>query len=92
MFGVVCEVVVDLKSLAPTLVPRTGQDGQQYYRFDFTIELLFGLTEHKAQVCWKENVRHFPMHMRLLVIDHPCYRAGRNGAYENLYVCFLAHI
>jgi hypothetical protein len=59
MFGVVCEVVVDLTSLAPTLLPRTGKDGQQYYRFDFTIELLFGLTEHKAQACWKENVRLF---------------------------------
>jgi len=55
MFDVVCEVVVDLTSLAPTLMPRTGLHGERYYRFDYSVELLFGLTELKAQVCWKEN-------------------------------------
>jgi hypothetical protein len=57
MFGVVCQVVVDLQSLAPTLRPQTATNGKRYYRFDYTIELLFGLTEHKAQVCWTENGR-----------------------------------
>ena len=61
MYSVVCQVVADISALAPTLTPLTGKNGKQYYRFDFQIELLFGLTEHKARVCWKENVRVLPV-------------------------------
>ena len=38
------------------LQQRWGQDGISYYRLDYSIVLLFGLTEPKAHICWTENV------------------------------------
>jgi hypothetical protein len=40
--------------------------------------LLFGLTELKAQICWKENVRLFPVLIIVSLTLTP-YRARKNG-------------
>jgi hypothetical protein len=56
MFSVVCTVTADVQSAVNALSPQTGQNGEKYFHFRYEIELLFGLTEHKAQICWKENV------------------------------------
>jgi len=56
MYTPVCKVVTDLAALMPRLSVLTGKNGEEYCRFDFNVELHFGLTELKAQICWKENV------------------------------------
>ncbi|PPR01388.1 hypothetical protein CVT24_006226 [Panaeolus cyanescens] len=48
-----CTIEVDLSHLP--LQPRTRPGGGTYYRLDYDIVLLFGLTELKALVAWKEN-------------------------------------
>ena len=32
---------------------------KKYYKFDYEVVILFGLTELKAYVTWKENVRAY---------------------------------
>jgi hypothetical protein len=54
-FPDVCRVVADLSELAKGLSPTKGADGGEYYRVDFNILLLFGLTELKAVLLWTEN-------------------------------------
>jgi hypothetical protein len=48
-------ITADLSHL--NLNPRKGRQGKTYFRVDYEIVLLFGLTELKAQIAWKENVR-----------------------------------
>jgi hypothetical protein len=54
-FPDVCRVVADLSELSKALQPIKGPDGGEYYRVDFSIQLLFGMTELKAQLLWMEN-------------------------------------
>jgi len=51
-----CTISVDLSHLP--LAARSKAKGQSgsYYRLDYELVLLFGLTEMKAQVAWKERV------------------------------------
>ena len=57
-----CVVVADTSGVAGSLKPHKGADGVQYYRLEYSIVLLLGLTELKAQICWDENVSgHCPM-------------------------------
>jgi hypothetical protein len=60
MYSVVCTVVADVRSAVAALPPLTGENGDRFFRFDYDIELLFGLTEPKALICWDEKVSHFP--------------------------------
>jgi len=48
-----CTLVADLSHLP--LSPMTNPDGETYYRVIYDFVLLFGLTEMKAQLAWKEN-------------------------------------
>jgi len=51
-----CTIAVDLSHLP--LTPRAKPSGTgTFYRLDYEIVLLFGLTELKAVVAWKEHVR-----------------------------------
>lgn len=52
-----CTIEADTSIAGQALAPRRGLDGQIFYALEFDIILLFGLTEFKAQICWKENVR-----------------------------------
>ena len=51
-----CTIEVDLSHIS--LIPRYKGNGErgQYFRLDYDLVLLFGLTELKAQVAWKEGV------------------------------------
>jgi len=48
-----CTVITDLSKVP--LSPSRGANGATFYRIDYDVVLLFGLTELKAQVAWKEN-------------------------------------
>jgi len=54
---------MDLSSLDTESLAKTGPEGK-FYLFHYKIVLMFGLTELKAQVAWKENVSCF------LAIEH----------------------
>lgn len=49
-----CNIVTDLSNVP--LTPMTNPDGETYYRIYYDIVLLFGLTEMKALVAWKDKV------------------------------------
>lgn len=49
-----CTINVDLSHLPLTARPKATGPGL-FYRLDYEIVLLFGLTELKAQVAWKEK-------------------------------------
>jgi len=51
----VCTIDVNLAQLPTTKLSKPSGHGH-YYRIDYEIVLLFGLTELKAMVAWKENV------------------------------------
>jgi len=55
MFSTLCTVTADTRQMANLLQPHYGMDGVLYYRLDYKVVLLFGLTELKAQISWMEN-------------------------------------
>ena len=80
----ICTIEVDLSHI--TLTPRYKGKGErgQYFRLDYDLVLLFGLTELKAQVAWREGVRafrffHSPWLMLTFGFVILCCRALRNG-------------
>ncbi|KAF8959248.1 hypothetical protein BDZ97DRAFT_1402193 [Flammula alnicola] len=48
-----CTIMTNLSHLS--LKPLKGYQGRTYYRVDYHVVLLFGLTELKAQIAWKED-------------------------------------
>lgn len=54
MFDLLCKVDFETGRIKP--VRQTSGSGVAYYKIDYDVVLLFGLTEIKAQVAWKENV------------------------------------
>lgn len=57
MFSTLCTIKADTSEMAKNMKPRRNKFGVNYYEQSFDVALLFGLTELKAQICWKENVR-----------------------------------
>jgi hypothetical protein len=55
MFTPVCTVTADVEKAVQALLPLVGPSGRYFY-FGFDIEILFGLVEFQAYICWKENV------------------------------------
>ncbi|KAG1734631.1 hypothetical protein EDB19DRAFT_1896424 [Suillus lakei] len=55
MFSTLCNVHADTSKVARTISPRRGYAGLQFYRQEFSIVLMFGLTELQAQLSWKED-------------------------------------
>ena len=76
-----CTIEADLSQVTVTQPNTTGKGS--FYRIDYDIILLFGLTELKAQVAWKENVSG--LHMLLFnptdirIILRVVFRGKRNG-------------
>ena len=63
-----CTIEADLSRVR--LFPRPKASGQgNFYRVDYDIILLFGLTELNAQIAWKEDVSDF-----LVVVRSNRYR------------------
>ncbi|EIW80673.1 hypothetical protein CONPUDRAFT_82796 [Coniophora puteana RWD-64-598 SS2] len=50
-----CTVYADTSQVAKTVSPRKGFGGLQFYRQEFSIVLMFGLTELKAYISWMED-------------------------------------
>jgi len=68
-----CSISVDLSHLR--LKPKSNSSGKTYYEVDYEIVLLFGLTELKAQVAWKEHVSLFKwVYYRSKMADSDLYR------------------
>ena len=58
-----CTIDADLSRVP--LLPKSKASGSgSFYRLDYDIVLLFGMTELKAQVAWKENVS-------LIILSYP---------------------
>ncbi len=55
-YSPVCTVVADTSSIPEPETTQQSATGMQYYRKEFGIILLFGMTELKAQLAWTENV------------------------------------
>ena len=59
LFTGMCRITANLDELCDTLQPRLAFDEygneKRYYRIDFQIALLFGLTEFQALVIWKDG-------------------------------------
>ncbi|KAF8638104.1 hypothetical protein AX17_002444 [Amanita inopinata Kibby_2008] len=55
MFTPVCTVVADTSSLPNSETSQQSVAGLRYYRKEYDIILLFGMTELKAQIAWTEN-------------------------------------
>ena len=51
-----CTIEADTSEVAKSLRLRRRPDGKSYFALSFDIVLLFGKTELKAQLSWKENV------------------------------------
>ncbi|KAG1856935.1 hypothetical protein C8R48DRAFT_718351 [Suillus tomentosus] len=55
-FATLCTIHADLRKLSRTLRPkRSALDQSKYYEFGFDVVMLFGCTELKAQISWKEK-------------------------------------
>jgi len=82
-----CTIKVDLSHLP--LPPLSKPSGEGiYYRLDFEVILLFGLTELKAMVTWKENVSP------VLVLLHPNFtsviRVLNDGVQPSSYMILMS--
>ncbi|EIW80615.1 hypothetical protein CONPUDRAFT_125441 [Coniophora puteana RWD-64-598 SS2] len=53
-FTRLCTVRADTSELAKSLRPRTAP-GRTYYELEFEVVLLFGLTELRAQISWRDS-------------------------------------
>ena len=56
MFTTLCTVTADTSQMAKRLQARRNSNGAKYYHQSYSVVLLFGLTELKAQISWMEDV------------------------------------
>jgi len=61
LFTTLCTVTADTSQMAKGLKASSGPGGNQYYHQNFSVVLLFGLTELKAQISWMEDVSRIIM-------------------------------
>ncbi|KAL0573588.1 hypothetical protein V5O48_008365 [Marasmius crinis-equi] len=54
-YPVLCTVEADTQQIASALPAMMSSEGTQYFELKFDVVLLFGLTELKAQLSWREN-------------------------------------
>ena len=57
MYKSMCDITVDVSGMKQPPLPRIDGTGEKYYRVNYDVILLFGLTELQAQVAWEEDVR-----------------------------------
>ena len=84
-----CTIKKDLSRLP--LPPLSKPSGKGiYYHLDYEVILLFGLTELKAMVAWKQNVSS------VLVLLHPIltsvFRVLNNGVQRRLYTIQILRV
>jgi hypothetical protein len=52
-------VLADISRVKQTLTPQVGPNANIYYELEYSVVLLFGLTELKALISWMEDVSFF---------------------------------
>ena len=97
-FTSMCNVIADTSAIAHSLHPLEGPGGEDYYRLDFNVVLLFGLTELKAQISWIDGVRPVLVSRLLPCADHPHDVPGRGEEVQseqqnlnNIFLLTLEH-
>ncbi|KAK0481096.1 hypothetical protein EDD18DRAFT_1312232 [Armillaria luteobubalina] len=55
MYKVLCTIIADTRQAAKTIKPQSGPGGRAFYKFDYDLVLLFGLTELQAYVSWNHR-------------------------------------
>ena len=56
MYPTICYIGANTLQISRNIQPRRSPGGKVYYALEFEVILLFGLTELKAQIAWKEEV------------------------------------
>ena len=83
-FSELCTIEADL-SRVPMLPRSKVTGGGIFYRVEYDIVLLFGMTELKAQLAWKENVSCLHMSFNPtdigLILRRVVFRERRNGKF-----------
>ena len=78
-----CTIEADLSRVPIPLLPPPNSTGQEsFYRADYDIVLLFGMTELNAQIAWEEEVSdlyHMLFHPTDIyrLIFYACYLGER---------------
>ena len=78
-----CTIDADLSGVPMLSLPKATGAGS-FYRVDYDIILLFGMTELKAQIAWNENVSdlHISFNPKdIEIILHAVFREMRNGKF-----------
>lgn len=57
MYSTLCTITANTSQIARLPTALRNENGRSYYQVEIDVVLLFGLTELKAQIAWKEDVR-----------------------------------
>ncbi|KAK0448949.1 uncharacterized protein EV420DRAFT_1566344, partial [Desarmillaria tabescens] len=55
MYSILCSITADTREAAKRLKLQRRPDGKSFFKLTYDVVLLFGKTELKAQICWKED-------------------------------------
>jgi len=83
-YTTLCTLEVDISQLPMSYHSKYSGEGT-FYRVDYDIVLLFGLTELQAMVAWKENVGHFFALSHPFCLQNIAGRAWNEGVQRRLY-------
>jgi hypothetical protein len=84
-----CLIEADLSHLPLSRLRKYSGEGH-FYRCEYEIVLLFGLTELKAMIAWKENVRLLLVFIASTLI-HGAVRELNDGVQRLLYMTWKAN-
>lgn len=80
MYSTLCHVEADTSALSAGLNAQPRRKNRQaYYKMEYDIILSFGLTELKAQICWKERVGCVLYDDQFILIVNVRHREWREG-------------
>jgi hypothetical protein len=91
MFATLCSIEADTSQMITAMKPRRGRGGVFFYQQEFSVVLLFGLTELKAQISWVEDVSPLSS-LCYWLIDHVYCRAKRSGRISCPFIRSFVHI
>ncbi|PBK62372.1 hypothetical protein ARMSODRAFT_604136 [Armillaria solidipes] len=70
MYEVLCTVTANTQQATKTLKPQHRPDGRTFYKLDYDVVLLFGLTELQAYVSWKHKGKEKRGPARIIYAHH----------------------
>ncbi|KAG7450059.1 uncharacterized protein BT62DRAFT_928843 [Guyanagaster necrorhizus] len=70
MYKVLCTITANTHQAIKTLKPQRGQDGRTFYKLDYDVVLLFGLTELRAYVSWMHKGKEKRGPARIVYTQH----------------------